>query len=253
MTTDIAAMTRRGVTLMFRSPMTLSTSAFMPIILLLLLSVSFGAVVMPAAGVSDYVQFATPLFVTMGVVFGSISTAIAAQQDRISGFDDRLRTLPISPVAPLAGRIIADVGRNLVTLLLVSVVAMAMGFRFDNGIVGVGVYVVLPLVFGFGVAWFMVAVAMVADSAESTASLLNAVLLVLSFLSTGMVPIDDLPGWAQPVASANPISHIVEAMRSATTSGASVVGADAIVTVAWSAGLTVVCGYLAVRAYRRAR
>lgn len=253
MTTDIAVMTRRGVTLMFRSPMTLSTAAFMPIILLLLLSVSFGAVVMPGAGIADYVQFATPLFVTMGVVFGSISTAIAAQQDRISGFDDRLRTLPSSPVAPLAGRIIADVGRNLVTLLLVTVVAMAMGFRFDNGIGGVGLYVVLPLVFGFGVAWFMVAVAMVADSAESTASLLNAVLLVLSFLSTGMVPIDDLPGWAQPVASANPISHIVEAMRSATTSGASVVGADAIVTVAWSAGLTVVCGYVAVRAYRRAR
>ncbi|MEE3851325.1 ABC transporter permease [Gordonia sp. LSe1-13] len=253
MTTDIAVMTRRGVTLMVRSPMTLSTSAFMPIILLLLLSVSFGSVVMPGAGVSDYVQFATPLFVTMGVAFGAISTAVAAQQDRISGFDDRLRTLPISPVAPLAGRIIADIGRNLVTLLLVTIVAIALGFRFDNGPAGVVIYIVLPLIFGFGIAWFMVFIAMIADSAESAASMLNAVMLVLSFLSTGMVPLEDLPGWAQPVASANPVSHVIGAMRDATTSGESVLGADAAITVVWSVGLTIVFGYLAVRAYRRAR
>lgn len=253
MTTDIAVMTRRGITLMLRSPMAMSTAALMPIILLLLLSVSFGAVVMPGAGVRDYVQFATPLFVTMGVVFGAISTAISAQQDRISGFDDRLRTLPISPVAPLAGRIVADVGRNLVTLILVTAVAMMMGFRFDNGIGGVMCYLFLPLVFGFGVAWFMVAVAMVADSAESASSLLNALLLVLSFLSTGMVPRADLPGWAQPVASANPISHLVEAMRVGATPGSQIATTDAAVTVAWSVGLTVVCGFFAVRAYRKPR
>ena len=253
MTTDIAVMARRGVTLMVRSPMTLSTAAFMPIVLLLLLSVSFGAVVLPGAGVSAYVQFATPLFVTMGVAFGAISTAIAAQQDRTSGFDDRVRTLPVSPVAPLAGRIIADVGRNLLTLLLVTIVAVALGFRFANGVVGVVVYVVLPLVFGIGISWFMVAVAMSAGSAESAASILNAVMLVLSFLSTGLVPLTDLPGWAQPIADANPVSHVIEAMRAATTAGASVLGSDAVVTVAWSAGLSLACGYLAMRAYRRAR
>lgn len=253
MTTDIAVMTRRGVTLMVRSPMTMSTAAFMPIILLLLLSVSFGSVVMPGAGVADYVQFATPLFVTMGVAFGAISTAISAQQDRTSGFDDRLRTLPISPVAPLAGRIIADVGRNLVTLILVTADAVALGFRFHNGVLGAVVYVVTPLIFGFGLAWFMVAVAMIAESAESAASMLNAVMLVLSFLSVGMVPLEDLPGWAQPIASANPVSHAIGAMRDATTSGASVLGADAGITLVWSPGLTAMFGYVGVRAYRRSR
>ncbi|GAB08311.1 putative multidrug ABC transporter permease protein [Gordonia araii NBRC 100433] len=250
---DIAVMTRRGLVLMARSPMTVATAALMPTILLLLMSVSFGKMVMPLASLADYVQYSAPVFATMGVLFGSLSTAMAAHQDRTSGFDDRLRTLPMSPVAPLAGRIVADVARNAVTLAIITAVAFALGFRFENGFLGAVVYFALPLIVGFGVAWFMVAVAMMAESAESAVSSLNAVLLLMTFFSTGFVQREDLPGWAQPIAAANPISHIAGAMRSATTAGEPVFGSDAVVSLIWAVGLTLVFGVLATRAYRRAR
>ncbi|MFT4126884.1 MAG: ABC transporter permease [Gordonia sp. (in: high G+C Gram-positive bacteria)] len=248
---DIGVMTRRGLLLMARSPMTVSTSAFMPIILMLLLSISFGKMIMPTASLAEYIQYAAPVFVTMGVIFGSLGTAVAAHQDRVSGFDDRLRTLPISPVAPLAGRIIADVVRNFATGVLVTLVALALGFRFQNGWGGVVVYIVIPLVVGFGVAWFMVAVAMLSSSAEAAVGALNAVLLLLTFFSTGLLRRTDLPGWAQPIAQANPVSHIAGAMRDATTAGADAVGAHALISVLWAVGLTIVFGVVAVRAYRR--
>ena len=152
-----------------------------------------------------------------------------------------------------AGRIVADIARNALTVAVITVVAVAMGFRFQNGLLGAVVYFAVPLAVGFGVAWFMVTVAMSADSAESAVGSLNAVLLLLTFFSTGFVKLDDLPGWAQPIASANPVSHIAAAMRSATTAGEPVFGFDAWVSVAWAVGLTVVFGFLATKAYSRSR
>jgi len=189
----------------------------------------------------------------MGLIFGGISTAVGAQQDRTAGFDDRLRTLPMSSVAPLAGRILADLTRTLVTVVLVTAVAAIMGFRFHNGAVGVLVYVGVALIFAFGMSWLMVAIAMVSSSPEDAAAGINAIMLLLSFLSTGMVQLHDLPGWAQPVARINPVSHVLGALRDATTAGRPLRGFDAWITLAWAAGLTAVFGLLAVRRYRAQR
>ncbi|MBD0024110.1 multidrug ABC transporter permease [Gordonia pseudamarae] len=249
MTTDVRVMTRRGLILMLRSPMTVAMAAIMPIILLTLMSVSFGKMVLPGASVGEYVQYAAPVFTVMGVVFGALSTAIATQQDRTSGFDDRLRVSPVSAVAPFAGRIFADAARNIGSVVVVTAVAVAMGFRFEAGLSGAVLYFVLPVIFGFGIAWMMVAIATYVDSAETAVSSTNALLLLLSFLSTGFVTLHDLPGWAQPIASANPISHVAQAMRGASSGGD--YAGDVVVTIVWAIGLTLVCGLLAVRGYRR--
>ena len=249
MTTDVRVMTRRGLTLMVRSPMTVAMAAIMPIILLTLMSVSFGKMVLPGAGVAEYVQYAAPVFTVMGVTFGALSTAIATQQDRTSGFDDRLRVSPISPVAPFAGRILADAARNVGAVAVVSAVAVAMGLRWHNGVGGAVLYFVLPVIFGFGIAWMMVAIATYVDSAETAVSATNALLLLLTFLSTGFVKLHDLPGWAQPIAAANPISYVEQAMRGAASGGD--YSGEVVATIAWAIGLTLVCGLLAVRGYSR--
>ncbi|OUZ10322.1 multidrug ABC transporter permease [Aeromicrobium sp. PE09-221] len=248
--TDTAVLAARSALLMARSPTTLLMAAAFPVILLCLLSVSFAKVVMPDASYAHYIDYTVPLFATMGITFATLSTAIAAHTDRTTGFDDRLRTLPISPIAPLAGRIIADTIRNLATLLVVTVVGIGLGFRFTEGITGVIGYLVVPLIYGFGLAWFMVAIALSAASAESAVAVLNAVLLVLSFLSTGFVTIGDLPGWAQPVAEANPITHVIEAMRT-FAHGGEPAGLHVLATLGWALGLTLLAGYTAVRVRAR--
>lgn len=248
---DTALMTGRAFTLMRRSPTTPMVAVAFPIILMLFLSVSFADVVMPGVGFAAYVEFTTPLFIAMGITFATLSTALDAHTDRLSGFDDRIRTLPVAPLAPFAGRVLADAARNLVTVVTVTAVAAVLGFRFGEGAGALDVlgFVAFPVVYGFGVAWFMIAVAAWVRSAESVNALLNAVLLILSFLSTGFVPIDDLPEWSQPIARANPISNLVEAMRG-FAAGAVDVGAVAA-TLAWSVGAASVFGTIAIVLSRR--
>ncbi|MFD6218452.1 ABC transporter permease, partial [Nocardia salmonicida] len=138
---------------------------------------------------------------------------------------------------------------NLITLLVVIGVGYLLGFRFTGGALGVVGFLVLPLIFGTGVAWMMVAIAVHAKSGEAVGSALNAILLVASFLSTGFVPRQDLPSWIQPVAAANPVSSVVEAMRGLAASGP--IAAPMWRALAWTVALTVVFATLAIRGYRR--
>jgi ABC transporter DrrB family efflux protein len=248
---DIALMTRRAFTLMRRSPTTPMAAIGFPVILMLFLSVSFADVVMPGAGFSEYVDYSTPLFIAMGITFATLGTAIDAHTDRVSGFQNRMKTLPVSPIAPFAGRAIADLVRNMTTAIVVTTVAFALGFRFgpDAGLGDIVGFLTFPLVYGFGLAWFMLAVAEWMSSAEAVNAALSAVLLVFSFLSTGFVKLEDLPGWAKPIAEANPISKIVEVMRgfaSGTANSSAVVGATA-----WALGMTAVFGSILVLMSRR--
>lgn len=249
---DTVVMASRSLRLTLRAPTTLFVSSVFPILLMLTTSVSFARIVMPDASYADYIDYSLPLFVAMGITFGTLPTAVAVHVDRVSGFDDRLRTLPMSPVAPLAGRIVADGVRNLSTVVVLVCVGSLLGFRFTTGVAGILGFFLVPLVYGFGMAWPMVAVAMHARSAEAVSAAANAVMLTLAFLSTGFVGLDDLPTWAQPIARANPISHLIEAMR-AFAHGSPPLRTPLLATGAWSLGLTAVFGALAVRGSTRRR
>jgi ABC transporter DrrB family efflux protein len=246
---DTLVMAGRSVTVARRTPTTMLTATFMPAILLLTMTAGFAKIVNPDGSYADYVNWVLPLLVMMGVMFSSINTGIAAHQDLESGLHDRLRTLPIAQSAPLVGQIVGDAARNLVTVVVVGVLGIALGFRFDTSVFSIIGFFVLPLCAGVGFAWLAVAVAARAATAESVESQLDAGLLVLSFLSTGFVPKHDLPGWIQPVAQVNPVSSVVEAMRALAHGGA--VAGPLVWSLIWSAALTTVFGMLAVRAYRR--
>ncbi|WP_018656797.1 ABC transporter permease [Actinomadura flavalba] len=245
---DSALLAGRALRLLWRDPAALYLSAFFPLILLLLMSVSFAEIVLPGRSYREYVDLSLPLFVAMGVVFAALNTARALHEDVHGGMDDRLRTLPVAGVAPLLGRIAADTVRNALTVAIVVVAGIALGFRFTTGPLHVVAFFAVPLLFGFGVAWFMCLLAVRVTSAETAGAALNALLLVLSFLSTGFVPGDDLASWARPIAAANPLSAVVEAMRVLAHGGA--LTGPLLRAAAWTAGLTLVCAPLAVRAYR---
>ncbi|MFT4188153.1 MAG: ABC transporter permease [Aeromicrobium sp.] len=244
-------MTGREVRLMSRSPATLGASVTFPILLLLLMSASLGGVVLPGATHADYVNYALPVFVTMGVTFSGVSTALAVMADRSGGFDDRLRTLPVSPVAPLLGRIVADALRNLASVLVVTGVGVVIGFRLTDGPLSALGFVLVPVLYGVGLTWLMVAVAGWAGSAEAASSVMSALMLLASFLSTGMVRAADLPDRARPVAEANPISRVCQAMRSLAHGGPA--ADDVTAVLAWTVGLSLVFGLVAVRGYARRR
>ncbi|MBH0779304.1 ABC transporter permease [Nocardia bovistercoris] len=246
---ELAALTGRAVRVTLRDPALIGPATLFPVILLVLITVSFGTLVAPGGDRADYVNYSLPLFAVMGILFAGLGTAMTAFADLHSGFDARLRTMPISRSAPLLGRVLGDGVRNLITLIVVVLVGYALGFRFSGPAAGTIGFFLLPLVFGSAVAWVMVAFAVRASSAEAVTSALNALLLVASFLSTGFVPRAQLPGWVQPIAAANPVSSVVETMRALASSGA--IAEPLARASAWTVGLTVVFGVLAVRGYSR--
>lgn len=247
--TDGWALTIRAILVTLRNPVLLMMATFFPLILLVLITVSFGSLVAPGGSRADYVNFSLPLFAVMGILFAGLGTGMTTYADLQSGFDRRLRAMPIAPSAPLIGRIAGDAVRNLITLVVVVAVGYLLGFRFTGGVPGAIGFLVLPLVFGSGVAWMMVAIAVYAKSGESVGAALNAILLVASFVSTGFVPRQDLPSWIQPIAAANPVSSVVEAMRGLAASGP--ILSPTVRALAWTVALTVVFAALATRGYRR--
>lgn len=246
---DVLVMTRRSVRVVARTPAAIVAAIFMPLVLMVVMTAGFAKVVTPDGSYGDYVNRALPLFAVMGMTFSAVTTGVSAHRDLRSGMDARLRTLPMSPVAPLAGRILGDATRNLLTIVVLSAVGAIIGFRVRAGIPAALAAVGLALLVGIGFAWLAIAAAVRSRSAEAMTSLLNGVLLVLSFLSTGMVPADDLPGWAQPIADHSPVSAAVEAMRVLTQGGPT--SAPVAKSLAWSMALAAVFATAALTSARR--
>lgn len=246
---DAVIMAGRSVRAVLRTPAAVISALFVPLVLLLVMTAGFAKVVLPDGSYGDYVNRVLPLFAVMGMIFSSVTTGLAAHRDLASGMDARLRTLPVARSAPLVGRVAGDAVRNVVALLVVALVGATLGFRLRAGVpaavgaLGVGV------AFGVAFAWLSVAAAVRARSAEAVASLLNMVLLVLSFLSTGFVAAADLPGWAQPIARNSPVSLTVDALRALTQGGPTTT--PVLKALAWSVSLTALFATLAVRATAR--
>lgn len=245
---DAAALAGRAVRLSLRDPVTFTLALALPIMLMLLITGSFARMLFPDGGYSAYLDHSLPLFVLMGIAFALPSTALAVVADLRSGFDARLRTMPVAGFAPLAGRLAADVLRGTATVVIVTAVGSVIGFRFTAGPSAAVGFLLLPLLFGLGLGCLAIAIAAVARDGEVVAALLNVLLLVLSFLSTGLVPLEDLPGWAQPVARVNPFSVVIEAMRDLAHGGPT--AGHVLGAVAWSVGLVAVFGTLAARRLR---
>ncbi|WP_280255266.1 ABC transporter permease [Nocardia wallacei] len=133
--------------------------------------------------------------------------------------------------------------------VVVVVVGMILGLRFEQGWAGaLGVLVVPVIVIaGFTPVVIMVGVSSVGDK---VVQLFAIVVLVGMFFNSGFVPVQNYPGWLQPVVRAQPMSCAIEAMRNFMLGGPLVV--PVLQTLAWALGLIVVFGALAVRGYRKA-
>lgn len=233
-----------------RTPTALVSSAFLPVMLLLLMTATFARVFYPDTSYGAYADRVLPLFGVTSLLFASLATATSVYHDLHSGLDARLRALPIARGAPLVARVMGDGVRGAAQLLVLLAVGYLIGFRFRTGLVGAAAFVVLPVLFGSAVTWAAVFLATRAKVLESVAAALNGSVLLLMFLSTGLVAQEDFPAWAQGLVGANPVSQVVEAMR-ALSQGGSTAG-PVLVALTWTFLLTAVFGVLAVRSYSRA-
>jgi ABC transporter DrrB family efflux protein len=243
-TTLLAA---RGLRRFLRTPQLLVDTLALPLLLLFMMLAVFGHIVGTAS--APYVQRLTPAIVLFSTASGSVVTGVGFFTDLHSGMSDRLRTMPISRISPLLGRLAGDLVRALMAAVVTSAVAYVVGFRFERGpLAALGFYV---LVIGFASisVWIAVTVALTAESEETLNSVLTAPATLLLFFSTGFAPLSAFPGFLQPVVAANPLSCAASAAIGLTSGGP--IAVPLWQTAAWATGITALAAPAAVRLYQR--
>jgi ABC transporter DrrB family efflux protein len=191
-----------------------------------------------------------PGIIVQSMVFGGFVTALGLSEDLKKGLIDRFRSLPMWGPAVVAGRILADVGTNVIQLVIMFTVGILAGFRFDASGLDIVAGIALLLLIGYAFSWVFAFIGLTASSPEAANAYGFTILFPLTFISSAFVPPDTMPSWLQPIAENNPFTTMVDAARSlfiGTEAGNDVWGA-----VAWSLAIIAVFGMLSVWRYRRA-
>ncbi len=172
-----------------------------------------------AFGHVSYLQFFIPTVILQSILFGSGQSGVGMITDIDSGFLDKLMTTPINRLAILLGRLLGDLTRITVQMVLVIVIGWIIGQWQDPKI---SFYYSVPGILGaLGIAMMFALVLMALNiwialwtrSTEATFIVSNFLTLPLLFTSSAQLPIALLPGWMQTIARVNPVTYTIEAMR----------------------------------------
>jgi ABC transporter DrrB family efflux protein len=244
---DTLVLARRNLLRIPRQPDLLLAFTVQPVMFVLLFVYVFGGAISTPG--YDYVDFLMPGIITQSIAFGGFVTAVGLNEDLKKGLIDRFRSLPMSRSAVLAGRTLADVATNALSLVILVGVGMIAGFDFKSSPGEVALGFVLMLMFGYAFSWFFAWIGLLVSSPESANSVGFIAIFPLTFASSAFVPVASMPSALQAFAKVNPFTIVTDAMRSlwvGAPAGNSVWGA-----FAWTVGLIVVFAPLAVSRYRR--
>ena len=229
-----------------RSPDTIITTAVMPIALLMLFVFVCGGAI--DTGADDYVNYLLPGVLLITIASGIAYPAFRLFMDRKSGIFERLQSMPIARSGALWAHVLTSVVANVLSLVIVILVAIAMGFRSSAGVLDWLAIGGVLLLFILALTWIAVIVGLKADTVEG-ASAFSYPMIFLPFLSSAFVPTDTMPGPVRAFAENQPVTATVNTLRSLTEQQP--VGGDIWVALAWLGGIMVVAYFLAMRSYRR--
>jgi ABC-2 type transport system permease protein len=221
---------------------------------LLIFRYVFGGAI--GAGGLSYVDFLVPGFITTGIIFGGMASAAGIAEDHEQGFFDRLRSLPIPRSAVLAGRAVADTATGVWGLVVMTVIGFAVGFRL-HGPVARGIFAFgLLIVFTFVFEWVFVTLGLFAGNAQAAQGM-SLMLVPFTFVSSAFVPVSSMPSWMRPVAEHQPVTYMIDAVRTLTQGARAetLLGHSAgyyvIRALLWSVALVALFAPIAVARYRR--
>ncbi len=246
--TDTMIMAERNLVRLPRNPDLFTAFTIQPIMFVLLFVYVFGGAISTPG--YDYVDFLIPGIIVQNIAFGGFITAMGLAEDLNRGLIDRFRSLPMSRAALLAGRTLSDVATNTLSMVILIVTGLIIGFSFDANVGEILLGVVLLLFFGYAFSWVFAFLGMLVTTPEAANSLGFMLVFPLTFISSAFVPTESMPSALQWFADVNPFTVVVDAMR-ALWLGAPA-GNDVWGAFVWSAVIIVVFAPLAVWRYRAA-
>lgn len=245
---DTWIMAKRSLRHIMRSPDTIITVVLTPIALLLLFVYVFGGALGKQTGSVGYVNFLTPGIIIMTVISGIAYAAFRLSNDIQKGIINRFRTMPVAPSSILGGQAASSTLSNLLSSLLVLAVAFAIGFRSGAGWLEWLVFAALVALFTLATTWMAIFFGLLAKSAEGAGSF-SYILMLLIFISPSFVPTGSMTPLLRGFADNQPLTPIVETMRSLLTNGTP--GNKVWIALAWCVGILAVFYLGSLLRYRK--
>ncbi|MGW0060313.1 ABC transporter permease [Streptosporangium sandarakinum] len=243
---DTAVLLGRSLRHIARSPDTIITTVVMPIAFMLLFVYVFGGAI--NTGSDSYVTYLLPGILLITVASGIAYTAYRLFMDMKGGIFERFQSMPTARSSVLWAHVLTSLVANLISLAVVVLVALLMGFRSTAGVSAWLAVAGILILFTLALTWIAVIPGLTAKTMEG-ASAFSYPLIFLPFLSSAFVPTGTMPGPVRVFAEHQPVTSIVNAIRALFTQQP--VGTDIWIALAWCAGILVIAYVLAMNTYRR--
>lgn len=257
--TDGWVITQRNLIKIKRVPEVLMWVLMSPIMFVLLFAFVFGGAI-DAGGDLSYREFLLGGIFAQTVVFGATFSGASLAEDMTKGIIDRFKSLPMSRSAVLFGRTASDIVYNVLSLVVMALTGLAVGWRAREGVMSALAAFALLLVFAYAISWVMAFVGLLVPNVEVINNASFMVIMPMTFVSNAFVPLASFPNGLRQVVEWNPVSALTQAARDLfgnTPSGVSTPDVwsmqhPATYTLGWVVIILVIFVPLSVRAYSRA-
>jgi ABC-2 type transport system permease protein len=252
--TSSLVVAKRTLLAFARTPQLLFVATIQGAMFLLIFRYVFGGAIGTSDGVS-YVDFLVPGFVLTGVLFSGMGAAAGVAEDVQRGVVDRFRSLPIPRAALATGRAVAETMLVAWGVVVTSAIGLAIGFRPAGSVLDSLTALGLCVLFGFAFTWLFIVIGLASGSAQAAQGM-SLLVFPLTFVSSAYVAVDTMPGWMQPIARNQPVTAMVDAIRSWVIDdpGANLGHSPGLLTaraLLWSVALVLAFAPVAIARYAR--
>jgi ABC-2 type transport system permease protein len=198
-----------------RTPQLIVFTTIQSALFLLMFRFAFGGAISTSGSLS-YVNFMVPGFVASSILWAGMGSAVGVAEDIDHGFVDRLKSLPIPRVSVLIGRALADTVMTVWSLAVAAILGFVVGFRLTGSVSHALAAFGLCVLFGIAFEWVFLMIGLVGGTARSAQSL-GLLVVPLVFLSSAYVPVESMPAGVKQFAEVQPLTPMVNAVRSLAT------------------------------------
>ncbi len=237
----------RGMLKVKHVPEQLLDVTITPVMFVLMFTYLFGGAIAGSTG--QYLDYILPGILVMSVLFNTVYSGVALNNDLTKGVVDRFRSLPVWRPAPLVGSLIGDSVRYVLGGAVIIVLGLILGYRPEAGIGGVIAALGLVVIFAFGLSWVFTTIGLLLRSPNAVMNAGFMAIFPLTFLSNVFVDPETLPAGLEAFVDVNPISILATASRGLMEGN--VDASDVAIVLAVAAALTAVFAPLTTRLYRR--
>jgi ABC transporter DrrB family efflux protein len=254
---DTLVLAKRSLLRVRRQPDLLIGFTVQPVMFVLLFVYVFGGAIQTPG--LDYVDYLMPGIIVQSMAFGGFVTALGLSEDLKKGLIDRFRSLPMARSAVLVGRTLSDLVTNAVSIVVMSVTGLVVGWRVHSSVLEAAAGFALLLLFAYAMSWLMATVGLLVRTPEVVQQASFIVIFPLTFIANTFVPTNNFPTVLKVIADWNPVSAVVQAARQLfgntapglQTSDAWAMQHPVAYTLVWVVVLLVVFVPVSVRTYLR--